>query len=173
VDETLAVVHTDIVTLPVRDTEAVELTVAEVHPETDPVEHVLGLLVTVRVPVWHTLSEAVVDTDGLKGGVWVPDPQALVVPLGIRELVELGVEEWHADAEGVVAEEGEERREGEGWAVKDSCIDAAGETEMQEEGELVRVGLAVMVGQPEGVIEVVGDRDMEGEDEVDGLGEGK
>ena len=113
VDETLAVVHTDIVTLPVRDTETVELSVAEVHPETDPVEHMLGLLVTLRVPVWHTLSEAVVDTDGQNDGVWVPDPQALVVPLGMRELEALGVEDWHADTERVVAEEGEEKREGE------------------------------------------------------------
>ena len=49
--EILAVLHTVIVTLPVRETDMVGLKVTEVQPETVPVEQVLGVFVTVMVLV--------------------------------------------------------------------------------------------------------------------------
>ncbi len=49
--EILAVLHTVFVTLPVRETDMVRLTVTEVHPETVPVEEALGEFVTVIEPV--------------------------------------------------------------------------------------------------------------------------
>ena len=45
----------------------------------------LGVFVTVMVPVWHTLSEGVLVTDWLIDGVGVPDPQALMEPLMVKE----------------------------------------------------------------------------------------
>ena len=44
-------VHTDVVTLPVRETDMVGLKVTEVQPETVPVEQALGEFVTVMVLV--------------------------------------------------------------------------------------------------------------------------
>ena len=85
VGEMLEVMDTVIVTLPVRETDMVGLRVAEVHPETVLVELMQGVFVTVMVPVWHTLSEEEVDADGVKDEVRVPDPQALVVPLEVKE----------------------------------------------------------------------------------------
>ena len=83
--EILAVLHTVFVTLPVRETDMVELTEEDVHPDTVPVEQTLGVLVTERVLVWHTLSEGVFVEDGEKDEVKVPDPQVLVVTLGVVE----------------------------------------------------------------------------------------
>ena len=83
--EILAVLHIVFVTLPVLVTDMVELTEVEVHPDTVPVELVLGVLVTERVPVWHTLSERVFVADGVEDGDRVPDPQALVVTLDVDE----------------------------------------------------------------------------------------
>ena len=83
--EILAVLHIVFVTLPVRETDMVELTEVEVHPDTVPVEQALGVLVTERVPVWHTLSEGVFDEDVEKDEVRVPDPQALTVTLVVEE----------------------------------------------------------------------------------------
>jgi len=85
VDDTLAVVHIVFVTLPVLETDVVGLIVADVHPDTVPVEDMLGVFVTVKVLVWHALSEGVVVTDGVKDGVRVPDPQPLVVILEVEE----------------------------------------------------------------------------------------
>ena len=83
--EILAVLHTVFVTLPVRETDTVELTEKDVHPDTVPVEQTLGVLVTERVLVWHTLSEGVFVEDGEKDEVKVPDPQALMVSLVVEE----------------------------------------------------------------------------------------
>ena len=85
VDEMLEVEHNVVVALPVLETDMVGLTEAEVHPETVLVEQMLGVFVTVKVPVWHRLSEEVVVTDVVKDGVRVPDPQALVVILVVGE----------------------------------------------------------------------------------------
>ena len=101
------VLHTVVVTLPVLDTDMVGLTVEEVHPETVPEEQVLGVFVTVRVPDWLKLTEGVVVTDGVKEGVRVPDPQALMEPLvevesepdTVGESVPLKVEEDVWDTE--------------------------------------------------------------------------
>ena len=49
--EILAVLHTVIVTLPVRDTDIVGLKELVVHPDTVTVEQALGVFVTVTVPV--------------------------------------------------------------------------------------------------------------------------
>jgi len=49
--EILAVVHTVFVTLPDLETDMVGLRVAEVQPETVLVELMLGVFVTVMVPV--------------------------------------------------------------------------------------------------------------------------
>ena len=105
--EILAVLHIVFVTLPVLVTDMVELTEVEVQPDTVPVELVLGVLVTERVPVWHTLSVGVVVTDGVKDEDKVPDPQVLVVTLGVEECepdkvgesVPLRVEEVVCDAD--------------------------------------------------------------------------
>ena len=83
--EILAVLHTVFVTLPVRETDMVELTEEDVHPDTVPVEQTLGVVVTERVLVWHTLSEGVFVEDGEKDEVKVPDPQALMDPLEVKE----------------------------------------------------------------------------------------
>ena len=47
----LAEVHIVFVTLPVLETDMVGLTEVEMHPDTVPVEQVLGVFVTVRVTV--------------------------------------------------------------------------------------------------------------------------
>ena len=49
--EILAVLHIVFVTLPVRETDMVELTEVDVHPDTVPVEQVLWEFVTVGVLV--------------------------------------------------------------------------------------------------------------------------
>ena len=91
--EMLTVLQTVVVTLPVRETENVGLTEAEVQPETVLVEKELGVFVTVKVPVWHTLSEGVGVTDRLRDVVRVPDPHALVVILGVEQCEPDAVEE--------------------------------------------------------------------------------
>ena len=83
--EILAVLHIVFVTLPVRETDMVELTEVDVHPDTVTVEQTLGVVVADRVLVWHTLSEGVFVEDGEKDEVKVPDPQALMVSLVVEE----------------------------------------------------------------------------------------
>jgi len=73
------------VTLPVLETEIVGLTEIVVHPDTEPVEEALGVLVTERVLVWNALSDGLAVNKGLKDGVRVLDPQEVVVKLDDTE----------------------------------------------------------------------------------------
>ena len=85
--EILAVLHIVFVTLPVLVTDMVRLTELEVHPDTVPVEQKLGVFVTERVPVWHTLSVGVVVMDDDKDGVRVLDPHVVIDPELLKESV--------------------------------------------------------------------------------------